>query len=126
MSQLRNFKWAVVIVALFACTAAVNANVPAVVKLIPDNAVVVATAPSLSSLSTKVAILNQKLALNQPQLNSALGFVKAMSGLNRGINDQGGVALVLTSQIESKRVEGETFENLRYTFLRRPSFAASC
>jgi hypothetical protein len=97
MSACKKIGWLLVAVALLAGAQTVHGKVPTVVSQIPDNAVIAITVPSLSRLSNKIALVNQKLALNQPQMNNVLGFAKAMSGMSQGINDGGGAAVVLTS-----------------------------
>ena len=67
-----------------------------ILKQLPKEAPIAIVIPSLSKLSEKVAMLNQKLAINQPQMNDVLAFMKAMSGVMKGVDDDGGMAVVIT------------------------------
>ncbi len=96
MLRAKTLRWTVA-AAVIACPLAAAAKVPAVVQQIPADAQVFITIPSLSGLSKKLSMLNQRLGLKQPQMNNVLGFVKAMSGIQHGIDDDGGAAIAITS-----------------------------
>jgi thioredoxin 1 len=85
--------WAALILTVAVTLA--GAAEPAVLSAIPEGSAISIVVPNLSALSAKVAMLNQKLQLNQPVMGDLLTFLKAMSGVNAGIDDKGSLAFVL-------------------------------
>ena len=110
MRRTIKIRWILATVLLIAVPAA-QAGVPAVLQQVPVDAQVIIAIPRLAGLSKKLAIVNQKLGLNQLQMNNSLGFAKAMVGLMAGIDDDGGAALVFTAlplpQPAQARPEGQ-------------------
>ncbi len=72
-------------------------NVPDVLKKVPAGAPLVAAIPNLQAVSGKIAMLNQQLGLNQPQMENVLGMARAMLGLEQGLRENGGLAMVMLS-----------------------------
>ncbi len=61
---------------------------------IKDAHVIVAV-PDISAFSDKLAMINDVLGLNNPELGNALGAVKQQLGMNQGVNERGAFVLVL-------------------------------
>ncbi|MDH3583233.1 MAG: hypothetical protein OER86_03370, partial [Phycisphaerae bacterium] len=71
--------------------------IPGVVQHIPEKVPLFVAVPNLRDLSDKIAMLNQKLALNNPIMGNVLVMLKQQAGLVNGIDDNGGAAFVMTS-----------------------------
>ena len=74
-----------------------EADTPAVVKQIPEDAQMFVAVPNLSALSQQIAQLNQNTGLNMPQLADPLTMVKAQFGLRQGLREDGGAAVAILS-----------------------------
>lgn len=86
------------VVATVAAVAAVQpvlAEVPAALSQAPQDAQLVFIVPSMSQFSGKLAMINQNLGLDIPELNDALGTFKAESGIGDALNDAGSGMLVI-------------------------------
>ena len=79
MRRTKQIRWILAAILLIAVPAA-RAEVPAVLRQVPEDAQVILALPRLSGLSKKLAIVNQKLDLNHLHMNNALGFANAMGG----------------------------------------------
>jgi len=78
-----------------ALTGPTRAAAPKLVGDLPAKAPVFVVVKNLSQLSAKLAALDNALGLNNPQLQNGLAFVKAMSGMNAGVNDDGSLGVVM-------------------------------
>ncbi len=92
----RYFTFPVLALTLLLSTSLQAANPSAVIDQVPSDAKIYMAIPSLSGLSKKIAMLNQNQEINKPQLQDGLAFIKAMTGIMNGVDDQGGMAVVLT------------------------------
>jgi hypothetical protein len=88
--------WAVTAtVAAVAVVQPLFAEVPAALSQAPQDAQLVFIVPSMSQFSGKLAMLNQNLGLDIPELADALGTFKAETGIGDGMNDTGSAMLVI-------------------------------
>jgi thioredoxin 1 len=97
MQMSRKLRSLAAVVVLAMLTPMARAEVADVLQQAPADAPIVVAVPNLGALSQKLAKLDQQLGLGQPVLANLLAFVKGLSGLQQGINDQGGAALVFTA-----------------------------
>ena len=82
-------------VAAVAAVQPVSAEVPAALSQAPQDAQLVFIVPSMSQFSGKLAMLNQNLGLDIPELTDALGAFKAETGIGDAMNDAGSAMLVI-------------------------------
>lgn len=82
-------------VAAVAAVQPVSAEVPAALSQAPQDAQLVFIVPSMSQFSGKLAMLNQNLGLDIPELNDALGAFKAETGIGDAMNDAGSAMMVI-------------------------------
>lgn len=82
-------------VAAVAAVQPVSAGVPAALSQAPRDAQLVFIVPSMSQFSGKLAMLNQNLGLDIPELADALGAFKAVTGIGDALNDTGSGMLVI-------------------------------
>ncbi|MEZ6191848.1 MAG: hypothetical protein R3C45_11250 [Phycisphaerales bacterium] len=86
------------VTATVAAVAAVQpafAEVPAALSQAPQDAQLVFIVPSMSQFSGKLAMLNQNLGLDIPELADALGTFKAETGIGDAMNDAGSAMMVI-------------------------------
>lgn len=72
-----------------------RAAVPDVLNQLPQDALVVISVPNLAQLSAKLAMVDKTLRLGRPELQDALSFVKGMTNMHKGLDDNGGLAVAL-------------------------------
>ncbi len=82
-------------VAAVAAVQPVSAEVPAALSQAPRDAQFVFIVPSMSQFSGKLAMLNQNLGLDVPELADTLGTFKAEAGIGDALNDAGSALLVI-------------------------------
>ena len=85
---------ALICVALFGVSS-VMADAPPVLSQVPDQCVAVVVVPNLSALSAKVAMINESLKLDNPQMANLLGAAKTVTGVKGGLNESGCAALAV-------------------------------
>lgn len=78
---------------------------PAVLNLVPANSEIVVVVPSLSALNQKLAVLNAAMGMAVPWMADTLGEVKRGSGMVNGINDDGGMAIILNNLVEAAEAD---------------------
>lgn len=72
-----------------------RADLSATLEAVPQGAQVVFVAPDLSRLDTAAARLNNELELHNPMLGSLTGSMRAMGGMQQGLDEDGSVMVVL-------------------------------
>lgn len=78
-----------------------QAKAPAVLNLVPADSEIVVIVPSLSGMNQKLASLNAAMGGMVPWMGDTLGELKRGSGMANGINDDGGMAIILNNLIEA-------------------------
>lgn len=96
-TRFRGFAVALsVAVALTAATGA-SAEVPDVVDQIPPDAQLFVATQPLEDLSREVAAFGDQLGLRMPQLSDPLATLRQMTGIQEGVDETRGIALVALS-----------------------------
>jgi len=75
---------------------AAPAPLPQALGLVPADASFVLMVPNMSSLSQKLAMINDSMGLNKPELADVLGQFKGMTGMNAGLDDNGSLLVIVT------------------------------
>jgi len=74
-----------------------RAAMPEVTKKLPDTAAGFLVVPKLSDVSSKLAMLDKALGLNNPMMQNALAFAKTNLNMIQGVNDNGSFVMVMPS-----------------------------
>lgn len=71
--------------------------VNAVLDQTADNAAILIVIPNLTTLNTKIALLNNELGIGAPHLANALGNIKMQTGIAQGLREDGPMAIALSN-----------------------------
>ncbi|MEX2672505.1 MAG: hypothetical protein WD294_10385 [Phycisphaeraceae bacterium] len=77
--------------------APVRADLPDVLEHVPADAPVAVVAPSLAQVGQKLAMLNQRLGLNQPMLADPISFAQASLQMHEGVDLGRGAVFMMLS-----------------------------
>lgn len=84
-----------------------QAKAPAVLNLVPADSEIVVVVPSLSALNQKLAALNAAMGGVVPWMGDTLGEIKRGTGMVNGVNDEGGIAVIMNNIMDTREAEGE-------------------
>lgn len=102
MRGLKQAGWLMIGCVMLALSPALMAAEPAVLAALPAGAPITIVVPSMSGLSKKIAMVNQKLQLNIAEMEDVLSFAKAMGGVNAGLDDGGALGVAMLSLPDPK------------------------
>lgn len=105
-SRIRNWGFVAVVTTVTAIQST-WAQAPAALSQAPEGAQFVLIVPSMAEFSGKLAMLNQTLGIDTPELTDALGAFKAEVGIGDGLNDAGSAMLVIQDLATAIQTEQE-------------------
>ncbi len=85
--------WLLVVLLMVSGRPASAQELPAVYEMIPGNAQLAFVINDLDQLNRNMRMLNAKMQLDNPGLNDVLDEFRRTSGMNKGINDNGGMII---------------------------------